>query len=59
MTDLPYVAAAYAVVIGTLVGYTLRLRHRLDRARRRRAAIARTVRAVAAERPVESAPETR
>lgn len=59
MTDLPYVAAAYAVVIATLIGYTLRLRHRLDRARRRRAAIARNVRPVTAVRPVESAPETR
>jgi len=46
MTDLPYVAAAYGVVIATLVWYVLSLRGRLERARRR-------VDIVAAARPVE------
>lgn len=37
MTDLPYVLAAYLVVVGTLGGYAIRLGRRLERARRRRA----------------------
>lgn len=35
MTDLPYVLAAYLVVVGTLGGYAVRLGRRLERARRR------------------------
>lgn len=37
MTDLPYVLAAYAAVAGALVGYAIRLRQRLVKARRLRA----------------------
>lgn len=37
MTDLPYVLAAYAAVAGALIGYAIRLRQRLTRARRLRA----------------------
>lgn len=46
MTDLPYVLAAYSVVIVALGGYALHLRRRLERARRRRTMIDRTTRAV-------------
>ncbi|MEX1173213.1 MAG: CcmD family protein [Chloroflexota bacterium] len=58
MTDLPYVLAAYGVVIATLGGYAFQLRRRLDRAEHRRALIDRTARVadarsdiVAPERP--------
>ncbi|MGK2852259.1 MAG: CcmD family protein [Candidatus Limnocylindrales bacterium] len=50
MTDLPYVLAAYGVVIATLGGYAFHLRRRLDRARRRRALIDRTARVAGAAR---------
>lgn len=57
MTDLPYVLAAYGVVIATLGGYALQLRRRLDRARRRRALIDRTARVADAARSDVAAPE--
>ncbi|MFP5341582.1 MAG: hypothetical protein ACLGIJ_01465 [Candidatus Limnocylindria bacterium] len=50
MTDLPYVLAAYGVVIATLGGYAFQLRRRLDRARRRRALIDSTARIAGADR---------
>ena len=57
MTDLPYVLAAYGVVIATLGGYALQLRRRLDRARRRQALIDRTARVADAARSDVAAPE--
>lgn len=44
VTDLPYVLAAYGVVIATLGGYAFQLRRRLDRARRHRALVDKTAR---------------
>ena len=57
VTDLPYVLAAYGVAIVTLGGYAFQLRRRLDRARRRRALIDRTVRVADAARSDVAAQE--
>lgn len=57
VTDLPYVLAAYGVVIATLGGYAFQLRRRLARARGRRAVIDRTARVADAARSDVAAPE--
>lgn len=57
MTDLPYVLAAYGVVIATLGGYTFQLRRRLHRARRRRVLTEQARRVADAVRSDLAAPE--
>lgn len=57
MTDLPYVLAAYGVVIATLGGYAFQLHRRLDRARRRRVLTEQARRVADAARSDLAAPE--
>ena len=57
MTDLPYVLAAYGVVLATLGTYAFQLRGRLDRARRRRTLVDRRARVADDVRPDLPTPE--